>query len=228
MLVDVTDSDALGEAVRQAWLTLEGIDVLLNNAGYGLVGCLEELSDFEIQRIMDTNFGGTLASIRAAIPLMREKGGGDIVNLTSLMGLIGAPGLSVYCATKFAIEGLTDALAHELAPFGIRVMAIAAGAFRTNFSGGSVVSSRKQIPAYAKNPGRQTGQLISNMSGSESGDPRKLAAVLVEMLDGPELPVHLVCGGDAYKSARNRFNQSLVNLDQWERFGTSTDFQSEI
>jgi NAD(P)-dependent dehydrogenase (short-subunit alcohol dehydrogenase family) len=225
MILDVTDAPATAQVVREAWDRLGGIDVLVNNAGYGLLGCLEELSDDDLRRCMDTNFGGTLATIRAVLPLMRERGRGDILNFSSVAGLLGIAGMSGYSAAKFAVEGLSDALSVELAPFGIRVMAIEPGGFRTQFSLGSLATSGQAIAAYDGTPGGITRSMMSRYGGTEKGDPAKLARLLVQMVDGPDLPSHFACGADGISMYRRRLQESLATLDRWQAQATSTDFE---
>ncbi|HSV44443.1 MAG TPA: SDR family NAD(P)-dependent oxidoreductase, partial [Ramlibacter sp.] len=138
VLLDVTRADTIAPAVQQALQLAGGLDVLVNNAGYGLFGAVEETSDAEARHVMETNFFGALAVTRALLPQLREQRSGHIFNIASVAGVIGFPGCGLYAASKFALEGMSEALAGELAPFNVRVTIVEPGGFRTNFAGGSM------------------------------------------------------------------------------------------
>ncbi len=224
LLLDVTDFAAVPGVMRQAWNILDGVDVLVNNAGYGILGCLEELSDDDINRCMDTNFGGTVATIRAVLPLMRERARGDILNFSSVAGLLGIPGMSAYSAAKHAVEGLSDALAVEVAPLGIRVMAIEPGGFRTKFSLGSLAKAKTEIAAYDETPGGKTRKMMGAYGGTEKGDPAKLARNLIEMVEGDELPAHYVVGDDAFAMVNGKLQHTMATFEKWKHRSVGTNF----
>jgi len=228
-LLDVTDRARIAEAIPTLIERLGHLDVLVNNAGYGVNGALEELSDEDIDRCMATNYGGTIAMIRAVLPHMRARRKGDIINLSSIGGLIGYPGLSAYCAPKFAVAGMSEALSSELAPLGIRVMVVEPGPFRTEFSLGSLVRAARTIEDYENTPAGMSRRMMGSNGGhggTEVGDPVRLARIIVDMLDGDTLPVHFVAGAPAIASRRAALNQTSNELDKWEKLGAQADFPS--
>ncbi|MBX3102728.1 MAG: SDR family NAD(P)-dependent oxidoreductase [Bacteroidetes bacterium] len=177
------------------------IDVLVNNAGYGLEGALEELTQAQIRRQMETNFFGLTACVQAVTPVMRAQGSGCIFNISSIAGMRGTRGMSLYNASKFAVTGLTEALAGELAPFGIRVACVEPGPYRTNWAGPSLHKSEamtKQDPGspYAEQNAWLAG-IMSGHDGKQPGDPAQLAAVLVQAATLDKLPVHMIFGDEA-------------------------------
>ncbi|RKE39112.1 NADP-dependent 3-hydroxy acid dehydrogenase YdfG [Paraburkholderia sp. BL23I1N1] len=221
--LDVTDAAVVPHAIEQALSRAGRIDVLVNNAGYGLFGALEEVSDTEARRLFDTNFFGTVNTIRAVLPHFRQRGSGHIVNLSSVAGLIGIAGCSFYCASKHAVEGLSESLALELQPFGVRVMLVEPGGFRTNFAGDSLRWSEAVLPAYAETVGRIREQM-THYHGTQSGDPAKAAAAIVRAVCADEPPLRLPLGPDAVSILRKKLLSVEDNLDAWAEVSTATDF----
>jgi NAD(P)-dependent dehydrogenase (short-subunit alcohol dehydrogenase family) len=223
VLLDVTEAAAVPQAVEQALARAGSIDVLVNNAGYGLFGALEEISNAEARQVFDTNFYGTVNTIRAVLPHFRQRGGGHIVNLSSVAGLIGIVGCSFYCASKHAVEGLSESLARELKPFGVHVMLVEPGGFRTNFAGGSMRWSEAVSPAYADTVGK-IRQFMSSYHGTQAGDPAKAAAAIIRAVLAEEPPLRLALGPDAVDVVRNKLASLQENLDAWLDVSSATDF----
>jgi NAD(P)-dependent dehydrogenase (short-subunit alcohol dehydrogenase family) len=221
--LDVTDAAAVPHAIEQALSRAGRIDVLVNNAGYGLFGALEEVSDIEARHLFDTNFFGTVNTIRAVLPHFRQRGSGHIVNLSSVAGLIGIAGCSFYCASKHAVEGLSESLLRELQPFGVRVTLVEPGGFRTNFAGSSLRWSDAVLPAYAETVGRIREQM-THYHGTQSGDPAKAAAAIVQAVCADEPPLRLPLGPDAVSVLRKKLLSVEDNLDTWVEVSTATDF----
>ena len=227
VLLDVNKLADVEPAVQQAIRRVGHIDVLVNNAGYGLFGAVEEVSDAEARDVMDTNFFGALAVIRAVLPHFRERRAGHIFNVASVAGVIGFPGCGLYSASKFALEGMTEALATELAPFGIRVTIVEPGGFRTNFSGGSLRKASGVMDAYAGTPAALTRENIGNYNGHEPGDPVKAAAAIIRALEAPQAPMRLALGADAVGMLRNAYEGKLKQLAEWEAVSTATAFDTK-
>jgi NAD(P)-dependent dehydrogenase (short-subunit alcohol dehydrogenase family) len=220
--LDVTDAAAIPDTVARVVRDLGRIDVLVNNAGYGINGALEEISDAEARQLIETNFFGTLNMIRAVLPQMRAQRSGHVVNFSSSAGIIGIPGVSVYCAAKHAVEGLSESLAPEVAPFGIKVTIVEPGGFRTDFAGRSIVTA-KAMPEYAETPAGKTRGMLAAYRGNEPGDPIKAMKGLLQALDAPEPPLRLVLGPDALGAGRHKLAALAKNYDAWEHVSTSTN-----
>lgn len=219
--LDVTDAAAIPRAIDAAARDAGAFDILVNNAGYGLFGAVEEVSDGEARRVMETNFFGTLNVIRAALPTLRARGGGNIVNFSSVAGFMGLPGGGLYCASKFAVGGLSESLAIELAPFNIKVTSVEPGGFRTNFAGGSLAIAAKPMKEYDATPAGQTRNNIAHYSGREPGDPKKAANAILKLVDSPTPPTHLILGEDALGWARGKLQRLAADYDGWA--ATSVD-----
>ena len=227
VLLDVTRGADIEPAVRLALKHAGHIDVLVNNAGYGLFGAVEEISDFEARQVMETNFFGALAVTRALLPHLRERRAGHVFNVSSVAGVIGFPGCGLYAASKFALEGMSEALATEVAPFGIRVTIVEPGGFRTNFSGGSLRQATSVIDAYAGTPSAQTRGSIGHYNGHEPGDPAKAAAAIIGALEAPKAPLRLVLGADAVGMVRRKIDSVLKQVAEWEVVSTGTGFDAK-
>ncbi|MFM0670710.1 oxidoreductase [Paraburkholderia sediminicola] len=223
VVLDVTDPAAVPHAIAEALAHAGTIDVLVNNAGYGLFGALEEVSDAEARQVFDTNFFGTVNTIQAVLPHFRQRGSGHIVNLSSVAGLIGIAGCSFYCASKHAVEGLSESLARELKPFGVHVTLVEPGGFRTNFAGGSLRWSEAIEPAYAESVGRIREQM-SHYHGTQSGDPAKAAAAIIQAVRTEPPPLRLPLGPDAVSVVRDKLASLQENLDAWVEVASATDF----
>jgi NAD(P)-dependent dehydrogenase (short-subunit alcohol dehydrogenase family) len=219
---DVDRSGAAERAIEAAIARFGRIDVLINNAGYGIVGALEETPESELRAIMETNFFGAMAVIHAALPILRAQGGGAIVNISSLGGQLSFAGFSAYSASKFALEGASEALAQEVAPFGIKVLIVEPGAFRTDFAA-AALRHMPEIEAYREIVG-PTRSFARRMDGTQEGDPRKAAEAIEQALDAETRPLRLQLGGDAVAAVRSHAETLLADLRQWERVSRATSF----
>jgi NAD(P)-dependent dehydrogenase (short-subunit alcohol dehydrogenase family) len=194
--LDVRDAAQVAAAVSAAESWSGGIDVLVNNAGHGMQGAVEEVSDAEARAVFDVNVFGLLAVTRAVLPGMRARGRGHVVNLSSIAGLMGSAGTGIYSATKFAVEGLSESLAKELEPLGIGVTLVEPGPFRTDFNGDSLSVAGNAIAAYSTVSERTAA--LRKASGQQPGDPAKAARVMFEAVTAAEPPLHLILGRQAY------------------------------
>ena len=224
--LDVTLSQDIQAAVDAAITTFGRIDVLVNNAGYGLIGALEEVSDTDIRRQFETNFFGVLRMLRAVLPLMRQQGSGHIVNMSSTAGLVGFGGSSIYCGTKFALEGMSEALAKEVESFGIKVTLIEPGAFRTDFNGRSLAAAEQSINAYATVSGASL-QWFKDMDGKQLGNPRSAAQGIIQAVESPHPPMRLALGTDAMSLIQEKLEWVKTDLDTWQQVTVSTDYTEE-
>jgi NAD(P)-dependent dehydrogenase (short-subunit alcohol dehydrogenase family) len=227
LALDVTD-EAQGRSVAAAAVGHFGrIDILVNNAGYGLMGMFEEHSPEAIERQYATNVFGLMHVTRAVLPVMRKQRSGRIFNITSIGGLRGVAGWSAYCSTKFAVEGFSESLAQEVAPFGIQVTAVEPGAFRTDFlDTSSVQHSTTAIDDYARlsNEHRSTWD---GRNHQQAGDPAKLATALLTIASAEQQPVHWVVGTDAVAWASDKFAAFTEELERWRKLSLSTDIEAE-
>jgi NAD(P)-dependent dehydrogenase (short-subunit alcohol dehydrogenase family) len=224
VILDVTDFSAIGVTVPTLEEQVGAIDVLINSAGYGHEGILEESPLEELRRQLEVNLFGAVAMIKAVLPSMRKRRRGHIINITSMAGYIGLPGIAYYTASKFALEGISDVLAKEVAPFGVKVTAVAPGSFRTEWAGRSMVRSPRSIEDYDAlfNPVRKARE---DKSGKQNGDPDKAAAVIMDLLTLDEPPVHLLLGSDALALVKPALRTALDEIDIWEQVSRSTDFK---
>jgi len=224
VIVDVTDFKAIDNAVTALEARIGAIDVLINSAGYGHEGILEESPLEELRRQMDVNLFGAIAMIKAVLPSMRKRRRGHIINITSMAGYIGLPGIAYYTASKFALEGVSEVLAKEVASFGVKVTAVAPGSFRTEWAGRSMVRSPRSIEDYDDlfNPIRKARE---DKSGKQNGDPDKAALVILDLLALDEPPAHLVLGSDALGLIKPVLRTALDTFDTWEKVSRSTDYQ---
>jgi NAD(P)-dependent dehydrogenase (short-subunit alcohol dehydrogenase family) len=222
-LLDVTHTDAIAETIADVEGKIGAIDVLVNNAGYGYESILEESILAQWHKQFDVNVFGAVAMMQAVLPYMRRRKRGHIVNITSVGGYITLPGLSAYHGTKFALEGISESLAQEVAGLGIKVTAVAPGAFRTDWAGRSMVRGQRSIADYDSvfNPVRERRQA---MSGKQPGDPAKAARAILEIVSSDNPPVHVLLGRDAVARAREKLDALRAQIDAWESLSTSTDF----
>ncbi|MGC4077949.1 MAG: oxidoreductase [Rubrivivax sp.] len=218
--LDVTVPGDAERAVAAALARFGRIDVLLDNAGYGIVGAVEETPDAELRAQMETNFFGAAAMIRAVLPAMRAQRSGAIVNISSLGGQLSFGGFGAYSASKFALEGLSEALAQEVAPFGIKVLIVEPGAFRTGFAR-EALRHMPALPAYADIVGA-TREFAHGMDGTQPGDPMKAAAAVEAALAAETTPLRLQLGDDAVDSVRAHAEQLLRELVAWEAVARAT------
>jgi NAD(P)-dependent dehydrogenase (short-subunit alcohol dehydrogenase family) len=222
--LDVMRADQAQAAIDAATARFGRIDVVINNAGYGLVGAFEETSDSELRAIMETNFFGAMHVTRAVLPILRAQRSGAIVNMSSLGGQLSFAGFSAYSATKFAIEGISEALAQEMTPFGVKVLIVEPGQFRTNLAGGGM-RHMPVIEAYRDVVG-DTRDLARDMHGTQEGDPRKAAAAIETALEAPNAPLRLQLGADAVEMVRTHGETLLRDLAAWEGLARSTGFDA--
>jgi NAD(P)-dependent dehydrogenase (short-subunit alcohol dehydrogenase family) len=222
--LDVTREEEVEPALDAAVERFGRVDVLVNNAGLGFVGALEEMSLADLRAVMETMFFGPAALTRAVVPRMRAQGSGTIVQISSQGGQVTAPGYSAYCAAKFALEGLSEAVAAEVAPFGVRVLIVEPGSFRTGLLGRSLRAT-EPMEAYAETVGR-TRAHIECEDGRQAGDPTKAAAAIVTVLDAEEPPLRLALGADAVESVRTKHEALLDELERWEAVAAATAFDS--
>jgi NAD(P)-dependent dehydrogenase (short-subunit alcohol dehydrogenase family) len=222
--LDVTRDADPAAAVEAALAHFGRIDVLLNNAGYPLFGAVEECSTVELEAQFRTNVFGLLAVTRAVLPAMRNQGSGHIVNVSSMAGYKGWPGSSAYSASKFAVEGLTESLAAEVAPFGIRVTMIEPGYFRTELlSETSLGFAARELPEYAAITGQMRRQ-ISGVNGQQPGDPAKLVQAVRSVIEADNPPLRLLLGPDAVEIAEQKMTERRSELESWRSLSVSTNF----
>jgi NAD(P)-dependent dehydrogenase (short-subunit alcohol dehydrogenase family) len=219
--LDVTDAAQREAAVAAALDRFGRIDVLVNNAGRTQVGAVEETTDDELRFLFELHFFAPVALTRLVLPAMRAQGSGAIVQMSSVGGQVTAPGFSAYCATKFALEGLTETLQAEVEPFGIRVLIVEPGAFRTGLFRPDAAYLSDEMPEYADTVG-PTRAYVRDGHLEQPGDPVKAAAAIVTALDADEPPLRLVLGEDAIGNIRQRLQGVSAELDAWEAVGAAT------
>ncbi len=222
VLLDITDFAAVAEVVARTERELGEIDVLVNNAGYGHEGILEESSLEDMRRQFDANVFGAVAMIKAVLPGMRVRRSGRIINVTSMGGFITMPGITLYCGSKFALEGISEALGKEVGPLGIRVTALAPGQFRTDWAGRSMIRAERSIADYdaVMNPLRAARQA---KSGNQPGDPARAAQAMLELVEAEDPPVRLYLGADALGLVEDKIEAMRREIVAWEKTSRSTD-----
>ncbi|MBD2754296.1 SDR family oxidoreductase [Spirosoma validum] len=225
LTMNLTDEVSVGQAIRQTIEHFGRIDVVVNNAGYGLVGALEELSDAEARQNFDINVFGSLNVIRHVLPHLRQQQSGHIFNISSIGGFTGAfAGFGIYCATKFAMQGFTESLSDEVKPFGIKATVVYPGYFRTNFLKDSSLSVPKN-PIDAYQNVRDTQATHQNSyNGNQPGDPEKAAELLIDIAEQPEPPLHLFLGQDAYELAEAKIKSVQSDMNDVRDKATATGF----
>jgi NAD(P)-dependent dehydrogenase (short-subunit alcohol dehydrogenase family) len=223
VVLDVTDFDAIEPKVAEIERTIGPVSVLVNNAGYGHEGTIEESPLAELRHQFDVNVFGAVAMMKAVLPFMRERRTGHIINITSMGGYITLPGISYYCGSKFALEAISETLSKEVKDFGIRVTAVAPGQFRTDWAGRSMMRSKRIISDYdgLMNPLRKARQ---EKSGKQPGDPAKAAQVLLKIIEHQNPPTRLLLGNDALKLVREKLETLNTEFALWEQMTRSTDF----
>jgi NAD(P)-dependent dehydrogenase (short-subunit alcohol dehydrogenase family) len=222
--LDVTDAAQRAAAVSESLERFGQIDVLVNNAGRTQVGAVEETTDEELRALFDLHFFAPAALTRAVLPHMRERGGGAIVQMSSVGGQVTAPGFGAYCATKFALEGLTETMRDEVAGFGIRTVIVEPGAFRTGLFRPGAAYESQAMPEYAETVG-PTRAYVRDNHGAQPGDPAKAAAAIIAALDADEPPTRLVLGADAIGSIEARLKAVADELQAWRSVGQATAFE---
>jgi NAD(P)-dependent dehydrogenase (short-subunit alcohol dehydrogenase family) len=221
--LDVTDHVQAEAAIKAAEDTYGHIDVLVNNAGIGYFAAVEESEEAEVRKMFDVNFFGLCRMIHVALPTMRKRRKGFIVNLSSIAGLTGLPSLGYYNATKFAVEGLSDALSQEVGPLGIKVMVVEPSGFRTDWAGRSANESKHTIDDYAKTAGKWRKN-IRAISGKQSGDPIRAVNAIVQAVESDNPPHHLLLGNDAFESAKAKLASLQKEFAAWETVTRGADF----
>ena len=221
--LDITDHAGVNAAVHAA-LSLGGVDVLVNNAGYGLVGALEEVDEQAVKDAFDANVYGAYRLIRALLPHMRARKSGHILNVSSMAGFVGGPGFTFYSATKFALEGLSEALAKEVAPFGIKVTLIEPGPFRTNFRGETSMRSAAPMQAYADTVGRFR-KMLADTDGKQPGDPLKAADAMMAVVASDNPPLRLPLGDVCTQAMRAKLAAVAQEMDRWATVSTATSYE---
>lgn len=222
--LDVTDEQAAIAAAQQAIQHFSRVDILVNNAGYGLLGAVEESGDQEVKDLFNTNVFGLLNVIRAIVPYMRAQSSGHIINLSSIGGYASYPGWGVYCATKFAVEALTESLAYELKPLGVLATTVEPGFFRTDFlDSSSLVSTKNSFAEYAGTVGAMR-EFAASANHAQPGDPAKLSQAILTLADSENPPLRLPLGSDTVHKLieKNRFVEK--ELDTWRELAASTDY----
>ncbi len=221
--LDVTDAGQVDSAVTQAFAHFGQVDVLVNNAGYGVAGAIEEVAEAEFMPMFETNVFGLLKVTRAFLPYLRKQRSGHILNISSIGGLIGGPGIGMYNATKFAVEGLSEALAAELAPLGIRVTVIEPGPFRTDFLGRSGVLAETRIGDYDNTAGNMR-KYFSENDGKQRGDPLRAVQAMMQVVESPNPPLHLLLGVSALQRMRTKLDGWGKEIAAWEQVTAGADF----
>lgn len=222
VLCDVTEFDRIPDVVRQAEDEHGSVDVLINNAGYGHEGVLEESSIEEMRRQFDVNVFGAVAVAKAFLPRFRERRSGFILNVTSMGGMITMPGIAYYCGSKFALQGISEVMRSEMAPFGVHVTTLCPGSFRTDWAGRSMVRTERSITDYDAlfDPIREARQAVS---GKQLGNPAKLAAAVLELVESNNPPPQLLLGSDALKHVSGKIVRLQQEIEAWKSVTVSTD-----
>lgn len=222
VLCDVTEFDRIPAVVRQIEEEHGPVDVLINNAGYGHEGVLEESPIDEMRRQFDVNVFGAVAVAKAFLPLFRERRRGFIVNVTSMGGMMTMPGIAYYCGSKFALQAISEVMRSEMAPFGVHVTTLCPGSFRTDWAGRSMVRTERSIADYDSlfNPIRAARQAVS---GKQLGDPNKLAIAVLDLIKSDNPPPQLLLGSDALKHVSARLERIQQEIETWKDVTVSTD-----
>lgn len=221
--LDVRDRKALKNAIGQAVSQFERLDVLVNNAGYGLFGAAEELSDEQIDDVIATNLTGSIATVRAALPFMRAQKSGRIVQISSYGGQVAYAGNSLYHATKFGIEGFCESVAQEIAPFGVKVTIVEPGGVRTDFRYRSAHVA-ELMPEYDDNPAHAFLRMLDPQNGLAAGDPVRMASRIIEAVDDTQAPLRIVLGSQALAATLECLEKRVTELKKQTELARSTDF----
>jgi NAD(P)-dependent dehydrogenase (short-subunit alcohol dehydrogenase family) len=221
--LDVTDAAQVADAVKTAKASFGRIDVLVNNAGYGYLAAIEESEEDEARAMFETNFFGLARMIHAVLPGMRRQRRGHVVNISSIGGFVGFPSVGYYNATKFAVEGLSEALAKEVEPLGIKVLIVEPGPFRTDWAGRSIKQTRQEIDDYAETAGVNRRR-IRSYSGEQPGDPVRAAEAIIKAVEAPTPPLRLVLGRVAMEAARAKVDSLRRDFDTWKETTLAADF----
>ncbi len=221
--LDVTKADEITAAVQQVQIKFGQIDVLVNNAGIGYFGAIEESEEDEVRRMFEINFFGLANVTKAVLPVLRKQRSGHILNVASIGGLVGFPAVGFYNATKFAVDGFSESLAKEVAPLGIKVTVIAPSGFRTDWAGRSANNSKIVIDDYKETAGTNKDN-IRGYSGNQPGDPVRAAKAMIKAVESENPPLRLLLGEAALKGARNKLDVLKKDFDTWEETTVGADF----
>ena len=221
--LDVTKPDTIASAVQAAKDKFGRIDVLVNNAGFGIFGGFEEITTQQYREQYETNVFGVIAVTQAILPLMRAQKSGHILNVSSIAGLMSMPGMSAYASSKFALEGFSESLAGEVKPLGIHVIIVEPGGFRTAFGSTGIPKGDNPLPDYAPTAGG-TLAWLEGMMGRQQGDPKKAAQAMLAIVDETDPALRLMLGGDALGLARQKIESLTANLNRYETITTGTDY----
>jgi NAD(P)-dependent dehydrogenase (short-subunit alcohol dehydrogenase family) len=225
--MDLTNENSVSDGIKVVIAHFGSIDVIVNNAGYGLMGSIEELTDQEARTNFDVNVFGSLNVIRQALPYLRAAANGHIFNISSIGGFAGGfPAFGIYCATKFAVSGFTESLSHEVKPFGINVTLVLPGYFRTNFlEEGSIITPKTEIPAYENVRQMQDAHLFE-INSNQPGDPEKAADVIIAVALQENPALNLFLGADAYQTAQAKITDVEADMEVYRSLATTTGFEN--
>ncbi|TCL71837.1 oxidoreductase [Rhizobium sp. BK251] len=227
--LDVTDEAQAQDAAAAAVKKFGRIDILVNNAGFGLLGAVEEATTDEIEKMYATNVFGLLKVTRAVLPYMRKQRSGHVLNFSSIGGYVGHAGWGVYCSTKFAVEGISESMAPEVAPLGIKVTVVEPGFFRTDFlAGNSLVVSPPTIPDYVDTPAGAMREIAKQANHAQPGDPAKLAGGIIAIVNSPNPPLRMPFGSDTVAAIEAKNAHVAEELAAWRELAMSTDFPKDV
>lgn len=227
--LDVTNEAQAQEAAAAAVKKFGRIDILVNNVGFGLLGAVEEAATDEIEKMYATNVFGLLKVTRAVLPYMRKQRSGHVLNFSSIGGYVGHAGWGVYCSTKFAVEGISESMAPEVAPLGIKVTVVEPGFFRTDFlAGNSLVVSPPTIPDYVDTPAGGMREMAKQANHAQPGDPAKLAAGIIAMVNSSNPPLRMPFGSDTVAAIEAKNARVAEELATWRDLAMSTDFPKDV
>lgn len=222
-VMDVNDHQKVREVIDEIIKKFNKIDVAINNAGYGLMGAVEETSMEEARQQMETNFFGALAVTQAVLPHFRQQKSGHLIQFSSIAGLAGSPGLGLYNASKHALEGMSEALYFEMLPLGIKVTIVEPGPFRTNWAGRSMKFTKESIVDYKDTSGKLR-ETITGYSGNQPGDPVRAAKAVLHIINQAKPPLRLLLGKVAIERAKSKVKWITDDIQEWEELGLGTDF----
>lgn len=228
LTVSLTDETSVKKSIADTVAHFGGIDIVVNNAGYGITGALEELTDAEARANFDVNVFGSLNVIRYAMPYLREQQSGHIFNIASVGGFTGAfPGFGIYCATKFAVQGFTESLAYEIKEFGVNATVVMPGYFRTNFlTSSSLALPQREMPEYTAVRAIQNAH-TGQYNGQQAGDPDKAADVMIKIAGMKQPPIHVFLGSDAYQLADVKMNAVKKDMEQVKAWAAATNIEEK-
>jgi len=223
LALDVTDKEQIASVVEQAKTKFGCIDILLNNAGFGYRSAVEEADERQVEALFATNFFGTINMLKAVLPTMRKQRSGVIFNVSSIAGRFSNAGSGYYSATKYAIEGMSDALSKEVEPLGIKVVVVEPGAFRTDFSGRSLTGTPNEIADYKETAGKRRKE-NDHTNGTEPGDPQKAAQIIIKLSECENPPFRLLLGTDAISIIGKELESQIKELEEWKAISLGTDY----